>query len=110
MTSSDLSGAVGVLQLPAGAGTPTHVPDWHESSVHWLPSSHDVPSTTGLPTHAPDEHWSPLVQVLPSSQLPPSGSAVQLAEQQSPFTLLPSSQSSPGSRMPSPHGGPMQTP
>src|SRR5262249_61009423 len=108
--SCDLSGSIGVLQPIASAGTPTQTPDSQASSVHWLPSPPAAPSVTGVPMHTPDAHWSPSVQVLPSSHVLPSGSAVQVDEQQSPSMLLPSSQSSPGSRRPSPHGGPMQTP
>src|SRR5512145_289764 len=53
--------------------------------------------------HAPSPSHSLSVQTLPSSaHACAAGSAVQVDEQQSPLTLLPSSQSSPGSGTPFP--------
>lgn len=63
----------------------------HESVVHGLLSSQPLV----LPEHFPELHWSSRVHLLPSSQLPLFGVAVQpvLGSQLSSVQTLPSSQS-----------------
>jgi hypothetical protein len=78
---------------------------------HELPDSSQIPpQTVQAPpsaqepgTHTPSVHVSGRVQALPSQLAGPFGSAVQVAEQQSPLTILPSSHCSPASTVPLPH-------
>ena len=80
-------------------------PDWalHASSVQEFESSH----TNGVPApHTPAaSQVSVPLQTDPSMQRVPAGSNWQVAEQQSPVSVLPSSQLSPVSTSPLPHTG-----
>jgi hypothetical protein len=73
----------------------------HESSVQTLPSSQSNGGPTVTQFPAPS-HSSAPSQAFRLSQPPPAASNMQLAEQQSPSAVLPSSQSSPVSTMPLP--------
>jgi hypothetical protein len=113
-----------LLSLQSGAAPPTHVPPLHASFVvQALPSLHGpacgsvVQPDAGLHKsavqgllslqviavlwHEPALHVS-VVQALLSVQVP--ALATQLVVQQSSFDPLPSSQASPASRVPLPHG------
>jgi hypothetical protein len=85
-------------------GVPAHVPPEQTSPfVHGLPSSHDAVFATCV--HAPAPLQTSFVHGFPSlAHALPLASKWHVDEQQSPSTVLPSSQSSPGSRMPFPHG------
>src|SRR5207249_1024255 len=111
------------------------LPESQESSVQGLPSSQ---SSDGPPTHTPAAQVSAVVQALPSwhgfalkpttwhvpvplqvpssvqtlasLQAQPPCSKKQIAEQQSPLTVLPSSHSSPGSTTPLPQRAPTPSP
>ena len=63
------------------------------------------PLHRSVPSQTPAEQVSPPMQVSPSSHTVPSGSSRQVDEQQSPSTVLPSSQVSPDSRKALPHRG-----
>src|SRR5262249_43328395 len=83
----------------------------HESLVQTLPSLQLI----AVPTHVavPPVHLSPVVQTLPSLQAVPAGSILQVAEQPSPSSLVPSSHCSVTSRTPLPQIGailPMRVP
>src|SRR5262249_57965324 len=82
-----------------------------ESVVQTLPSL----QLMAVPAHVavPPVHLSPVVQTLPSLQAVPAGSILQVDEQQSPLSVLPSSHCSVGSRTPLPQIGailPMSVP
>src|SRR5206468_3452925 len=129
-----------VQALPSSQGAVFGVwtqplPESQESSVQGLPSSQ---SSDGPPTHTPAAQVSAVVQALPSwhgfalkpttwhvpvplqvpSSVPtlaslqaqPPCSKKQIAEQQSPLTVLPSSHSSPGSTTPLPQRAPTPSP
>jgi hypothetical protein len=69
-----------------------------QTLLHSGPVLHGSP----LPTHTPAEQLSLAVQKRPSLHGEPFASMVHVDEQQSPFTVLPSSQASPPCLVPSP--------
>ena len=90
-----MPGSTGCLQDTAGDAVLTQAPDVHWSVVQRLASVQALPSGRFAPAQRPAEQASPDVHWLPSLQALPSGSTVQLDEQQSPSAWLPSSHSSP---------------
>jgi hypothetical protein len=92
--------------VPMGSGSPWHtVPMQSSFDVQSLPSSHVDPCWTAEWPHVPSPSHRSSVQSLSSlSHGLPFASNVQVAEQQSPAKLLPSSHCSPESSWPLPHG------
>src|SRR5262249_18515473 len=90
---------------PFGRSADPHAPEVGSHTPTWQTSSagvgHDIATS---PEHLPAWQVSAFVQTLPSSQEVPSFWNWQVGEQQSPDVPVrsPSSQSSPGSRCPSP--------
>src|SRR4029077_2014777 len=84
-------------------GAPTHEPAVQVSAtVQALAAVHASPSFRLTEPQTPAPLQALLVQIVGAVQGEPRGSNLQVGEQQSPASLLPSSQSSPGWRMPSP--------
>src|SRR5215470_12661936 len=84
-------------------GAPRQAPAVQVSpTVQALPSVHAIPSFTPTEPQTPAPLQALLVQIVGATQGEPRGSNLQVGEQQSPASVLPSSQSSPGWRMPSP--------
>jgi hypothetical protein len=68
-------------RVPSASVCPRHVPAWQRSpAVHSLPSAQTMFSLPAVPTHRrlplTIAHWSVTVQMLPSSQVVPTGAAV----------------------------------
>src|SRR5262249_10040953 len=84
-------------------GVPRQAPAAQVSAtVQTFPSVHASPSFRLAGAHTPAPLQALLVQTVGATQGEPRGSNLQVGEQQSPASWLPSSQSSPGCRMPSP--------
>src|SRR5438094_3201718 len=106
--SQPTEGGVQRSVVHALPSTQLRAPPRQAPAVHVSPTVQALPSVQAIPLfrltepHTPAPLQALLVQIVAAVQGEPTGSNLQVGEQQSPASLLPSSQASPASRIPLP--------